>query len=66
MMRTRNLTLDAVIGRHLSPHAAEEARTERPSHHEAMALYDVVVVSPHREAARSSPVCMAFKEASGY
>ena len=66
MMRTRNLTLDAVIGRHLSPHAAEEACVERPSHPDAMALYDAVVVSPHREAVRPSPVCLAFKEATGY
>jgi hypothetical protein len=66
MMRTRNLTLDAVIGRLLSSHTAVEERVERPSHPESMALYDAVVVSPHREAARSSPVCLAFKESSGY
>lgn len=66
MMRTRNLTLDAVIGSLFTAHAVDEERIESASPLEAMALYDAAIVSPHRESARPTPVCVAFKETSGY
>ncbi len=67
MTPTRNdLNLDAVVGRLLSPQPSEEDRAEQRLFTEAMALYDAVVLSPHRSAARNSLVFLSFKEPTCY